>query len=348
MKRNNVFNEVLMLILLGTGTVYATTLTHTVCESGCDGNSLGNLVNHLTSTHYNLVGDDNNLLVSIVNSWAAPDTSSVTIGTTFVTDSTHGITIQTVGNARHDGTAYKTGAYTHRGTINYESSNITFNGLVVDVYGDNHAFYTSTRYISNVVIDSCILFGSTYGDNPYAVVAPRGGVVSVRNSIIYGFYDLAHERGGVMLDIYDQAPLSEIVNCTLYNNWGIGAASALVKNTIGIGYSTNNPFGSQHTNSDYNISSTTSVPGIHSLTEITAASLFTSTTDGSEDLHLKLGASAINIGNQLDSIYSIDIDGTTRPSGIAWDIGADEYAVSAGTIKRSFLGKGIYNRVLFK
>jgi hypothetical protein len=58
---------------------------------------------------------------------------------------------------------------------------------------------------------------------------------------------------------------------------------------------------------------------------------FVSITDGSEDLHLKSGADAINAGDDLSGVFTDDdIDGDSRPTGAnTWDIGADEYGASS-------------------
>jgi hypothetical protein len=81
--------------------------------------------------------------------------------------------------------------------------------------------------------------------------------------------------------------------------------------------------------------------GTGSLTSKTYADQFESTTEGSEDFHLKTGADAIDAGVDLSdpSGVEIDIDGTTRTAeGATWDMGADEYVVtgwvSGGEVKK--------------
>ena len=61
--------------------------------------------------------------------------------------------------------------------------------------------------------------------------------------------------------------------------------------------------------------------GNSGLQNLTSANLFTNVTAGSEDLHLKAGAAAIDVGTDLSATFTTDIDGTTR--SVPWDIGAD-------------------------
>lgn len=87
---------------------------------------------------------------------------------------------------------------------------------------------------------------------------------------------------------------------------------------------------------DHNLSSDTTASGTGSLTEKAAANQFVSTASGSEDLHLKSGADAINAGTDLGTTPSgveIDIDGRDRDAeGDTWDMGAHEFvaAIPAG------------------
>lgn len=92
---------------------------------------------------------------------------------------------------------------------------------------------------------------------------------------------------------------------------------------------------------DFNLSSdTTADDGLASppgncLLSKTSANQFVSNTQGSEDLHLKTGADAIDAGTNLGvspSGVEIDIDGRDRDAeGDTWDMGADEFvSVVAG------------------
>lgn len=90
---------------------------------------------------------------------------------------------------------------------------------------------------------------------------------------------------------------------------------------------------------DHNLSSDTTATGTGSLTSKTASNQFVSIVGGSEDLHLKAGADAIDAGTDLVTTPNnvhIDIDGYDRDStGVTWDMGADEYVVTDTVISVS-------------
>ena len=82
---------------------------------------------------------------------------------------------------------------------------------------------------------------------------------------------------------------------------------------------------------DHNLASDATASGTGSLDSKLSADQFVSTTGGSEDLHLKDGADAINAGTDLGTTPSgveIDIDGRDRDAeGDVWDMGAAELVV---------------------
>ena len=60
------------------------------------------------------------------------------------------------------------------------------------------------------------------------------------------------------------------------------------------------------------------------VTSAGASSFYVSTNQSSLDLHLKPGSPAIDAGT-AEAAPSVDFDGTPRPQGLAFDIGAYEY-----------------------
>ena len=88
--------------------------------------------------------------------------------------------------------------------------------------------------------------------------------------------------------------------------------------------------------SDFNLSSDTSAPGASSLKgsgTYPAVNQFADITPGTEDLHLKAGADAIDQGTDLSGSFCCDIDFGLRPAG-AWDIGADEFGATTASVEQ--------------
>ena len=78
-------------------------------------------------------------------------------------------------------------------------------------------------------------------------------------------------------------------------------------------------------NSDYHRSSDATADdngGTGHLINRPATNEFVSIAGGSEDLHLKTGAFAIDNGTDLSTQFGTDIDGGIRT--VPWDIGADD------------------------
>lgn len=246
---------------------------------------------------------------------------------------------------RHDGTA-GTGARIDR-TANADviiitSSTCTIEWLEIKNTGG------STRGISpdnsagaNVTtINNCIIHGM-----PLAIEKGGSTAITIINNILYAAPDIN--------DTFDRHMIastagffatSYISNNTLHSgtNTGTGTQFGLeldkfddadvnIQNNIITDFDTDFEDTSYaNATADHNISSDATASGTGSLTSVTSASLFVSTTIGSEDLHILDTAVAIGAGVDLGTTptgVNIDIDGTTR--GAIWDIGAHESSLDS-------------------
>lgn len=159
------------------------------------------------------------------------------------------------------------------------------------------------------------------------------GSATVRNSIVYNL-----ARNGIAIHNVTDAVLN-IDNSTAYrcvqdDNLAVtyGCISvrgegnvANVRNVIALAGGGELDFLLEGTSSfgvaANNMSSDASAPGADSIHNETAT-IFSSATPGSEDLHLALGVSALDSGLDLSDEFGDDIDGQNRTP--PWDIGADE------------------------
>ena len=153
------------------------------------------------------------------------------------------------------------------------------------------------------------------------------------------------------------ADVAELINCTIDrivsnngsgNCYGISVdddnANKNIKNTsvTGTGGTTSGGkadyqyAGIVNSTIDYNLSSDGSLPdALHNVQNKTAANLYVSNANGTEDYHLKAGADCIGAGTDLGQTPSgieFDIDNFDRHTeAVVWDIGADQYvAVVSG------------------
>lgn len=146
--------------------------------------------------------------------------------------------------------------------------------------------------------------------------------------------------------------VAEFWNCTAHNITndtstgfaygysGDNAAAKRVTNCLGTGVTTT---GGTHAafitrasaTQNNNASDDASAQGTGSITGITLANQYVSTTVGSEDLHLKSGSDCIDAAADAGTTptgVNIDIDGRDRDAEAdTWDIGADEF-VAFGTV----------------
>ena len=213
------------------------------------------------------------------------------------------------------------GSFNHCMIHNYYMGNISAGDKAGVIYMASQYGQAHNNLLFNIKA------GNPTGSNPFlgnlfGITTDRTCVVT--NNTVYG---LKHVDGtsGEAMGYKDSAYTTQEV----YNNICVGNETQDFHDWDGATHS-------------HNLSSDSSATGTGAVTGESAASLFVSTTTGSEDLHLIDGAAALGAGQDLGTEvtawsadfggegtsltnFYIDIDGRNRDSeGDDWDIGADQ------------------------
>jgi len=269
-----------------------------------------------------------------------------------------GVTLTVAEGERHDGTA-GSGARiinTSSTLISSPSSSPPFK--IEDLELNNNGSgkkcvsLTQSSHVSMKRVAKRLLIHNVYNtlnDNVYAVYITRGA--SILNSIIYNITNATTITDKYSVGIYSAiVPYASVYinNNTIYNiirdsngnGYGIYIGSSTnfkVNNNISVdivGTTTGSKLAYKYTTatSSNNLSSDDTADdagGTGHLINKSSANQFVSIVSGSEDLHLKAGADAIDAGVDLGTTptgVNIDINGYDRDAnGVVWDIGAHEY-----------------------
>jgi hypothetical protein len=343
------------LMLLWCGLSYAAcNYTYTVCPSGCDSNVLNTVVSTVEtecaspSSPIEIMICGNSSCDS-TGSWSSADTTSVGISG-ISTSPTNNLTIKTYGSARHNGVSsgsrYRLDVVGGSG-INAiyagSQSYVIFDGLDVTIDSAAAYFPSAIFGASYSTISNCIIHTATYPQN----VSPISGSIEyLFNNIIYGFVNKpAIQTDYITVYIY---------NNTLYGNQyglypvGHGGTNVYAKNNIAYNNTTDyyTAAGGYNSASTNNLSKDATAPALGTYYRSKTLT-FTNTSAGSENFHLaSTDTDAIDKGADLGSPYNVDIDGATR-SG-TWDIGADEYQVTAATGGPSILRNSIIRNSIIR
>ncbi len=294
-----------------------------------------------------ILSDNGNSAIAVAKidgAWSSADTTAVTI-TDWTTSANNYIKIYTTTAARHDGTAgtgYVLEPSSASHGIQILENYTRIEGLEITNWTTN----SGGSYDGiNIAADHCLIDSVIVHDDGHGTESnsDAGGIqtdtdnitVTIRNCIVY---DLA--RWGISTHNTDGTTF-DIENCTVYKctvaddsptGYGCvghdGHTSIInAKNVIAMDVQNGGADfkGTNWGTSSHNISSDATAPGSNSLTSKSAANQFVSITSGSENLHLKSGADALDVGINLYSTagFQDDIDGTSRDA--SWDIGADEW-----------------------
>lgn len=294
------------------------------------------------ATGGNLVSNDEYVECECISSSGSSDTQiSLGMYDGFTTDATHYISLYVGDSSLHDG-KYETqtsgGNYTYRlepnsgdracqiglGYTRVEGFLIKANGsfvvylldqenhrtlkkCVVDANRDNRSFYG--RSIDGDIVINNIFYNSGRYDNSISIfVESSSAWYHFLNNTIY--HPSPNSRDALFGDPSD--------------------SNTLIQNNIWINEENNQDVAELGSATvSHNITSGTDSFGTNSLTEVTSSEVFVDAANS--DFRNVDTSSAIDAGTDLSSdMDAVDIIGTSRPQGDAWDIGAFEY-VSAGT-----------------
>lgn len=279
-----------------------------------------------------LVSNDEQLVFDCRTTGAA-DTTAVTIDG-FTTDATRNI-IVTAENDAHNGT-WSTSAYrlelSNSARILFVSDNYCVFRLlqINNTHNSGKCYESGTQSAgSTMLFDRCIakttsatkvgagFWGS--GTNP---------TFYLRNCLAYDFSG----SGGTGIRVQGASNTSKVYNCTVEScETGFVATgnTPIIINCLAKNCTTDFS-GTWHANSNYNTDEDGTAPGANSQT---GAATFVN--EGADDFHLTSSDTvAFNLGTDLsadaNNPVTIDVDGTARPQGAAFDIGFDEVVVAAG------------------
>ena len=212
------------------------------------------------------------------------------------------------------------------------TNNVTiYNNIIYNVRDEAIELKSGTHDCTvdgNTIYNSGVDLGSTSGN--IEVMPHSGGAQSwglnpshvIKNNIIHDNSGGSGIRAGTGCTVYNNV-LYDIINYGIYvdNQSGDSYTRKIYHNTIDISSS----------NAIYISTGKTDIKNnIGSLMENNMATndtYFFSTQEGSEDYHLVSGSTPIDAGIDLTGTVAVDLDGNSRPTGSAVDLGAYEYSL---------------------
>jgi len=258
------------------------------------------------------------------------------------------ITLKADDSSHHDGTP-GTGVICDSNSDHYVNTDVDtkIEWLELRDFGGENGSDGQDTASTTVEVLNCLIYGGTRSDsNPGLAWRARKGTVIFANNMFFRFrQDGSHAIKGFVT-------LTGVNSVTFINNTmndmdgsgggdGVGIqnvnndAGDVIKNNlvtnITNGATTECYDVTYNTaDEDYNAGDDTTFAGSNSIDNVTPADIYVSTTEGSEDLHLKAGAEVIAEGVDLTGLgYTTDIDGGDRTGEASWDIGADQYGLGA-------------------
>lgn len=349
----------------GVGSSTGGTLPNTVINSvgSGAGRDFSTLASWAASLPANLVTNDNSYIAELYNDSVFNTGGGLTLSG-HTTSSTRNITVRAAA-----GQSFRDNANVQTNALNYSQANgvaitgsagpstitcrdnySTFSGLQI-----NHADYYSGTFnsenASNVTVDNCIITQTIYAG--YSPIRMSGGGSQIRNSLLINARTTGSAVSVVGGSESSGSGGPNLYFCTLVGASNAYGTPAAIKSWFGSAVAQNCAFfgctailGSVASPTSYTFTSCmtdVASPPSGITGSKTYANQFYNTTVASGDYRLKSGADLIDAGTADSTNGAIDIAGTTRPQGSAWDIGAWEFkvAVTADTGAGSAVGNSI-------
>lgn len=211
--------------------------------------------------------------------------------------------------------ANNSGTFTISNNIVHGTANVSTNVALYLVRVRNNP-----KIINNILYD--IHSDATVGQMHALEATPLNATAVISNNTI-------HDVTRPVVTAVDLFGLttSDTTGITVQNNI-VTDVTGDVTGTIGC-YELSPPSNATY---DHNLSSDATASGTGSLTNKASADQFVSTVGGSEDLHLKAGADAIDVGTELGNTpagVAFDIDGVDRRILASTDMGAHDFIAAA-------------------
>ena len=261
------------------------------------------------------------------------------------------ITLRAHSSAKHDGTPDSGVKVTYTGSISNEVGvyRITYDQVTygsdkvviedIEFADTSNSASVNVHFIDagsqKLIIRRCLIHSIRQGSASKNLYIFGGDTTAPKayNCMIFncGKTPTGGSTSGRMQAFYVASSNSQIYNCTIHNIFDNTAAAeaygifdGTVRNCIVTNVDSCYRSGA---NEQYSISSDTTADHSTSLANRDPLTIFVSTIQGSEDLHLKSGASALRRGNDLGTSGGVekDIDGYDRDANNSyWDMGADQ------------------------
>jgi len=243
---------------------------------------------------------------------------------------------------KHTGTkntGYKITADDSKGILYPRMDNVTINGLEVGDNPSGDAIHSGKwDSLDSLTIKNSFIYdaGTSYGFTK----ADTGNIFT--NLSIYNNVFLNNNYGGMYI-LGNASDTGNIDNNTIYYNNQTGQNSyrggvrvlsdnpyVFTNNAVFDNYNADF-YGTEATDNGSSNNATSDSSGNSGLTGLSSSNQFTDISSQTDpDLSLLETADLVDAGADLSGTFSVDIVGTSRPQGSAWDIGAFEYVVAGG------------------